>query len=154
MKVRNSQFDIVANIICIVMLIAMGAYLLVAWKSMPEKVPMHYNFAGEIDRWGSKSEALLLPILALVLYIFMTVTERFPKLWNTGVKITENNRAQVYRTVKSMVSTIKVILVGVFAYLTIMTVKAVALPLWFLPIFLVILFVPMGFWLWKLYRLR
>ena len=32
---------------------------------MPDTVPLHYNFAGEVDRMGSKYEFLLMPIIAL-----------------------------------------------------------------------------------------
>ena len=34
---------------------------------MPDRVPMHYNFAGEMDRMGSKYENLLWPGISLVL---------------------------------------------------------------------------------------
>lgn len=34
---------------------------------LPDQVPMHYNLAGEIDRWGSKYENLLLPAMVLVI---------------------------------------------------------------------------------------
>ncbi len=37
------------------------AVSLVWLQFLPDRVPLHYNFAGEIDRWGSKWELLLLP---------------------------------------------------------------------------------------------
>lgn len=37
-----------------------AAYLAFIWNDLPEKVPMHYNLKGEIDRYGSKSEMILL----------------------------------------------------------------------------------------------
>ena len=37
---------------------------------MPDSVPMHYNMAGEINRWGSKYENLLFPIVILALSLF------------------------------------------------------------------------------------
>lgn len=27
---------------------------IILWKQLPEQIPMHWNFAGEVDRWGSK----------------------------------------------------------------------------------------------------
>ena len=33
---------------------------------MPDTVPLHYNFAGNIDRMGSKYEFLLMPMIALL----------------------------------------------------------------------------------------
>lgn len=34
---------------------------------LPDQVPMHYDLAGEIDRWGSKYENLILPAMVLVI---------------------------------------------------------------------------------------
>lgn len=33
-------------------------YLAFIWNNLPEKVPMHWNGSGEIDRWGSKKELI------------------------------------------------------------------------------------------------
>ena len=34
---------------------------------LPEKIPAHYNFAGEIDRWGSKFETLIFPAVTIAM---------------------------------------------------------------------------------------
>ena len=44
---------------------------------LPEQVPMHYNAAGIIDRWGSKWENFLFPVVILLLNLFW--------LWLMGV---------------------------------------------------------------------
>ena len=56
-------------------------YLAYVWKSLPEKVPIHWNMAGEIDRYGSKTELLLIPfVLPLLTYlIFLAVPYIDPK---------------------------------------------------------------------------
>lgn len=59
---------------------------------MPDTVPAHYNFAGEIDRWGSKYENLIFPVItvlvgAVIAFIAKKPEEAVPKkvlLW-TGV---------------------------------------------------------------------
>lgn len=33
---------------------------------LPERIPAHYNLTGEIDRWGSRLEILILPVFCLV----------------------------------------------------------------------------------------
>lgn len=49
-------------------------YLAYIWNKLPEKVPMHWNIKGEIDRFGEKSELLLIPILLpLLFYITLLV---------------------------------------------------------------------------------
>lgn len=38
---------------------------------LPDMVPMHYNAQGEIDRWGSKYEQLILPVVTIAMTVFM-----------------------------------------------------------------------------------
>ena len=41
--------------------------LLAFWDQIPERVPVHWNLNGQIDRWGSKSAGMLiLPVFSLV----------------------------------------------------------------------------------------
>ena len=40
---------------------------------MPGSVPMHYDVAGNIDRWGSKYENLIFPIIILIMSLFWTL---------------------------------------------------------------------------------
>ena len=40
------------------------------FQFLPDKIPAHYNFAGEIDRWGSKYESFLYPIVVIAMAIF------------------------------------------------------------------------------------
>ena len=49
----------------------------VALKFMPDTVPLHYNFAGEIDRWGTKYEHFLMPALLIVFVVLMQVITYF-----------------------------------------------------------------------------
>ncbi|HHY15750.1 MAG TPA: DUF1648 domain-containing protein [Firmicutes bacterium] len=38
---------------------------------LPEKVPAHYNFAGEVTRYGSKWEVFILPLITLLIAPFV-----------------------------------------------------------------------------------
>lgn len=40
---------------------------------MPESVPMHYNFQGEIDRYGSKNENYIFPVMIAVFNVFWVI---------------------------------------------------------------------------------
>ena len=40
------------------------------FQFLPDKIPAHYNFAGEIDRWGSKYESFIYPICIIAIAIF------------------------------------------------------------------------------------
>jgi len=154
MKVKNSIYDVVINGCCLLLLTSVTVFLAAVWESIPAVVPMHHNFAGEVDRWGSKGEMILLPVIAWDMYLLITLLERFPDIWNTGIKITEENRERAYRTLKNLIATMKLILVGVFVFLTVETALTLRLPAWFLPLTLGILFGDIAYWIWKLVRIK
>ena len=45
------------------------AYLLSVWSSLPETIPLHYNMANEVDRYGAKKE-LWIPVIMVTLPIY------------------------------------------------------------------------------------
>ncbi len=52
-------------------------YLAYVWDQLPDKVPMHWNLHGEITRYGSKLELILIPIfLPLLIYAIFLVAPR------------------------------------------------------------------------------
>ncbi|WP_287409404.1 SdpI family protein [Oceanithermus sp.] len=61
-----------------------GLALAVSWGAtlyalavFPDRVPAHWNAAGEVDRWGSKFETLLLPALQLLIVALLAAWPRF-----------------------------------------------------------------------------
>ncbi|MGE5199863.1 MAG: DUF1648 domain-containing protein, partial [Rhodospirillaceae bacterium] len=50
----------------------MFAAALVVWPSAPSEIPVHWNAAGQVDRYGGKFEGLLLlPLMALGIYLLL-----------------------------------------------------------------------------------
>jgi len=140
MRIKNSILDIILNIACIVLLLGIVIYLLVMWSSIPDQVPGHFNASGEVTRWDNKGSLIVMPVIAGVLYIGMTILEQFPKVWNTGVRVTQENMFRVYRIVKSMISIIKLLIVATFSSIVIIQSLAVSLPAWLLPVFISLIF--------------
>lgn len=52
----------------------------IAIQFMPEKVPMHYGLSGEADRYGSRFELMLIPVIILLaMIVFLIMISRFEK---------------------------------------------------------------------------
>lgn len=52
--------------------IAPSLVMYLAWQRIPETIPTHYNFSGEVDDWGNKSMLLwLVPGLSLFIYLLL-----------------------------------------------------------------------------------
>ena len=47
------------------------AVVLLALPQLPEKIPAHFGFDNQVDRWGSKYEALLFPVISLFMGYFL-----------------------------------------------------------------------------------
>ena len=154
MKVKKNKYDIFVEMVCLTLLVGVSIYLYLNWSSIPNEIPGHYNAMGKIDRMGSKGELVILPIIGWLMYFVLTVIEKFPQIWNTGVTVTEENKERVYRITKNLLNTVKLITVAVFVYLTINSSQAISLSVWFLPIFLILEFGSMIFFFIKLVRVK
>ena len=154
MKVKKTKYDIFVEIVCLTLLIGVSIYLYLNWSSIPDMIPGHYNAMGEIDRMGSKKELVVLQIIGWLMYLILTVIGKFPQIWNTGVSVTEENKERVYRITKNLLNTVKLIMVAVFVYLTINSSQVISLTVWFLPVFLILLFGSMIFFIIKLVRAK
>lgn len=68
---------------------------LVSLFFMPETVPVHFDINNQVDRWGSKYELLILPIVILVMGIVIILSaKRIDKKENNS-----NNNYKVFTTV-------------------------------------------------------
>lgn len=66
-------------------------YLASIWNQLPEKVPVHWNFKGEVDRFGGKTELLVicftLPVLTYFIFLALPKIDPKNKLQKMGKKL-------------------------------------------------------------------
>jgi len=142
------------NIICMVQFIAIILYLIIGWNSFPEQIPGHFNAAGEVTRYDGRGALLIGPIVGGLLFGGLVLLGRFPQVWNTGVKVTEENRERIYRIVGNLIATMSLAITTSFVFITIVQSTASRLPSWFTPASLAATFVPMLFFIVKLIKSR
>ena len=67
---------------------------------MADQVPMHYDLAGNIDRWGSKYENFIFPVIILLLSLFwLCVLNHYEKKSQAAYSDKERKEAQNNKTV-------------------------------------------------------
>ncbi|HML69231.1 MAG TPA: DUF1648 domain-containing protein [Clostridia bacterium] len=153
-KIERNALDILETIVSLLCLVGVVVYLILAWDTIPAKIPAHYNAAGEVNRWGSKSELIVMPIISWLMFGLITLIEQYPSVWNTGVRITDENRAAVYRLLKNLIAVVKMFTLAMFGSLTVISSLSLNLPVWYILAFLVILFGTMAYFIVRLSRLR
>ena len=125
------------------------ALLLLLWGltlynfiTLPAVIPTHFNFAGKVDNYGSKTTLLILPLAGTFLFFSLTMLNKRPHSFNYPVPITgENARAQ-YALATRLLRVMQVAIMAVFAVVMAMISSAVrgsagGLGLWFVPLILV-----------------
>ena len=140
MEIKHNKLDTIAEVFCMILLIVTTLYTIYMYIQLPEKIPIHYNAAGVIDRYGNKLEIFILLIVTWVMYIGLSLVTRVPQFWNTGVSVTAENKDRVYRILKNMLKIIKMEIIVIFCYLIYNTTTLYDLPKLFVPVFLVLLF--------------
>ena len=154
MNFRSGIYSFSAKIICLILLVGNFVYLIAVWSNLPDQIPAHFDGAGNITRYGGKGELLLLPIINCVMFAGISVVERFPQIWNTGVRVTEENKWRVYRILKNMIVTLKLAIVAPLVFISVYQSLGTNLPGWFMPAFLFVCLAPIVFFILKLIRAK
>ena len=108
--------EIIADIIGIGALLLALLYIALNWVSLPAEVPAHFNGAGDVDRWGSKFELLILPAIGIGLFAMMHIVEKKPHIHNYPDRLNENNVEAFYSTSRKMLNLMKNLINILFAY--------------------------------------
>lgn len=98
---------------------------LLFWSRLPDRIPGHYNGAGEIDRWADKWELLLLPVFGVLLYLFLSFC-----CWLVGEAA---RKGEAPRSAYTWLAGIKLVVIGTFAVIEWHSALARQLGTWLLP---------------------
>lgn len=100
-------------------------YLLFQYlPNLPDIVPTHYNFSGQIDSWGSKYTLAILPGAALFVFLMLTILERYPHVYNYPFPLTQKNVRTQYALSRSLLIWMKFEIVYFFIYIEWKTIQA------------------------------
>ncbi|WP_033445692.1 DUF1648 domain-containing protein [Ornithinibacillus scapharcae] len=133
--------------------------LLVVWSSLPSEVPAHYNFLGEVDRWGKKWELLILPVVGGFLLLMMQALEKHPEAHNYPKRLNESNAEAFYLNSRKMLNQLKN---SSLIVLSAILIESISIAMdwingfgkWFIPILLIGVFLPMLIGLLKQRKIR
>lgn len=82
---------------------------------LPDRIPVHFDAAGNPNGWGSPSSLIFLPVLSLALFLFLTLIARLPSVFNYPVEVTEENRDTLQRLTVDLLAWMRTELVCTFA---------------------------------------
>jgi uncharacterized membrane protein len=113
--------------VSLVLLAVMGW---MAWSALhgpnplPERVPTHFDAAGNANAWGSPRGILILPLLGVLTYAGLSLVSRFPSAFNFPVTVTPQNRERLQALALQMVSMVKAEALGLFLWIEHLVLQA------------------------------
>lgn len=102
----------------------LGFYLLLTkYASLPDTIPVHFNFRGDPDSWGSKATIWIIGAASVILYSSMTLITRAPHIFNYPFSITTENAERQYRIARTFLTLLKSEIVWCFSVLIYSTIE-------------------------------
>lgn len=152
LKIVLTFTDAIIEIVGWFLIVAVWGFTLSNYQSLPNTIPIHYNGAGVADGFGDKWIILTLPFIATVIFIGLTVLNKYPHIFNYPTEITKDNALSQYTNATRLIIYLKgiiVVIFGLIAYQTISLANGLSegLGVWFLPLILGLVFMPIIFYL-------
>jgi uncharacterized membrane protein len=117
LRLAPTQGDRIAGALATTALAVLIGALIWAWPNLPARVPVHFGSSGSPDGWGPKSFLFLLPGVASIVHLSLSLLARYPHVYNYLWQITAKNAERQYLLAASMLRWLRTwILVG-FTYL-------------------------------------
>lgn len=117
--------------LCMLVILATFTLVLVRWQHLPDTIPTHYGFTGEADAWGGKGQIWFTPCAGLAIYGLISFVERFPHAMNTPFTVTETNKAFIEGMSRWLIVNMKLFMVCIIFYLTLISVMLWPISGWF-----------------------
>ena len=140
--------------------LAFAAFLLAAnWGKLPRTIPSHFGLDGLPDAYSDKSSLFLLPGVALLVYLLLSIVGKYPHTFSYAWKITAENAYRQYQLAGTMLAALKAEIVWIFDYIVLTEIKFAlgrsrGLSPLFLPIMLIVIFGPICLYLYVSYKER
>jgi uncharacterized membrane protein len=139
LRIKLTPADWALEIVGYTILVLLWALTLWSIQTMPSEVPIHFNLQGEVDRMGDPSNLLLLPVVASVIVIGLTLLHFFPHLFNYPQEVTLDNAESQYRFATRILRLVRAMSAGIFLGIVVLvrlttSGKADGLGVWFLPV--------------------
>lgn len=159
LKLLLSRGDVLLEMLAISLLCICWVLAIYGFYTLPDSIPVHFDMSGKVTRFGSKFNIFLLSLIATVLYIGMSILNKYPHIFNYPYPITPENAEKQYRSASRVIRWLKFLIVTLFLFIDIVIIQAARnstniLPSWLFFFVLLLSFAPIGIYLLSAKRNR
>ena len=153
-RVKRTPLVWIVDGLCGALLIGITIWVACRYGSLPDRMPVHYGANGVVDGYGAKSMIWVLVAMAWIEVGIVSAVEQFPRFWNVPFKVTKENQCRVLTLTWHLISTTKLIVLGIVAYMTTMSALGGNLSPCFGPLVPTVLVVNSLYWVVRLFSNR
>lgn len=138
------------SVLCFLFTLIYGCIKL---PQLPDMLPSHFNFAGEIDGWSGKAGAVSAPIVfGFLMLVLLGPIQFFPKLWNNTQGVPAYKLPRLIRATRTMMSLMLLSSEAFMAYTLLCSVHLTPMHTAATPIYFVLIGVPIVVVLFETFR--
>jgi len=159
LKIYPTRNELFTEFAAFLLLVFFWIISILSLDYLPDEIPTHYNGSGQVDAFGSKETILLLPLIATLLFIMMSILSKFPHTFNYSVEITKENAEKQYKNAIGFIRLLKIAVLLLFIFMNYQTMqialeKNKSLGVWFLPVTILFFITLVGYNLYKTYKIN
>lgn len=153
-KLQNSYLDSFLDNLGWLLIIIWWVKIIFTLSQLPEVIPTHFTFDGEVDGYGSKWILLILPISGTITYIGLSILNKFPHIFNYLVEITQENAERQYSIATKMIRILKLGIIILFGLLSVMSIEGadkqtISMGYLITPLALLLIVFPLIYYIYK-----
>ena len=103
-KLYITRWHIAIEIVSYALIAASFIVAVMGVFTLPDRIPTHYDLAGNVDGYGSPANLFAMPVTMFISNLVISLIAHFmnPGLWNMPFKIHPSGKIAVYRDIVSM----------------------------------------------------
>lgn len=156
LKIKLTLADKISEIAGWIILSLLWAFLILNFTSISDTIPINCSTTGKPDGFGSRITIFFMPILSTILFVGMTILNKYPHIFNYPSKITIENAERQYTIATKLIRYLKLIIVITFSFIAfqIANEQQNGSGIWFIPVFIGLIYIPLIYAIIKLFKAK
>lgn len=139
LRPEMTGLDRALHLLSLSVVVGISVRVISVMPDIPDSIAVHFDASGEADGFGSKYLLWVMPGAALLMYVLLTVLQRFPHTYNYAWPITAANARVQYMLAMGLLSWMRLHTTLIMAYTGWVMADAAdgtsgSLGIWFLPV--------------------
>jgi len=145
---EKTPVDWLLDVVALIGLMVFMGFVIYQFPKLPGNIPSHFDAAGNPDSYSDKSTFWILPGVAVFIYILLSLIVLVPHQFNYTVRISPGNALSQYTMAVRLIRYFKAALIWMFFSISLATFRISAgespgLGVWFMPVALAAIFIPL-----------